>query len=198
MILTFPNITPSANQWGSEPNGQSTRSELDGTGQDIGLPGDIWTDVLTFANVFDPEARILRAFITSLRGKAGRFWLSPPGYRRAGSGIGSPLVEGAGHTGTMILTSGWQPFQDGVLMAGDYFQVGSELKMMTADALADGNGFATLEFTPPLRVSPTDNAAIITEKPSCIMKLRDNGQGKFPQQPGHIYALSIAVEEAIF
>lgn len=198
-ILNFPAITPNANQWGSEPNTQAgPRSELDGTKQTLALPGDIWTDVLTFTNKFDPEARILRAFITSLRGEAGRFYLSPPGYVRAGIGTGSPLVKGAAQTGLSVLIDGCTPSVTGWLLAGDYIQIGTELKMMTADANSDAGGNATLYFTPPIRVSPADNSAVVVDSPKVIMKLKDNGQAKFPMQPGHIHAMSIAVEEAIF
>lgn len=196
-IPDFPAITPNANQWGSEPNGQSTRSELDGTKQTLALPGDIWTDVLTFTNKFDPEARILRAFITALRGEAGRFYLSPPGYVRAGTGTGTPLVKGADQAGLTIITDGWTINQTGVVCAGDYIQIGTELKMVTADANSDGTGQATISFTPPIRTIPADNSAIVVDSPKAIMKLKDNQQGKFSMQPGHIYAASIAIEEAL-
>jgi hypothetical protein len=196
-IPNFPAITPNANQWGSEPNSQSMRSELDGSKQTAALPGDIWTDVLTFTNVYDPNARILRAFITSLRGEAGRFYLSPPGYVRAGTAPGSPLVKGTGQTGLSVLTDAWTASQAGILLAGDYIEIGGELKMMTADANSDSGGNATLNFTPPIRVSPADNSAVVVTNPKCLMKLKDNQQAKFPMQPGHIYAASIAIEEAL-
>jgi hypothetical protein len=196
-ILTFPSITPNANAWGIVSNTQESRSELDGTVQTLGLPGDIWTDVLTFTNVYNPDARILRAFLASLRGTAGRFWLSPPGYLRVGSATGLPLVSGASQTGSSLITDGWTASQAGTLLAGDYFQFDAELKMMTADANSNGSGQATLNFVPPIRVSPADNAPIIVTSPSCVMKLKDNQQSRWPLQPGKIYALSIAVEEAL-
>lgn len=196
-ILTFPNITPSANAWGSTPNSQTGRSDLNGSSQTASLPGDAWNDVLTFTNVYDPNARILRAFITSLRGESGRFYISPPGYVNAGVGTGSPLVKGAAQTGLSITIDGCTPSVTGWLLAGDYIQIGDELKMMTADANSDSSGNATLNFTPPIRVSPADNSAVVVTNPKAIMKLKDNEQAKFPMQPGHIYAVSIAIEEAL-
>lgn len=196
-ILTFPNIKPNANNWGIQANGQSMPSELDGSVQTASLPGDKWADVLTFTNVVDPAARILRAFLASLRGESGRFYLGPQDYHRAGSAPGSPLVKGAGQTGLTITTDGWTPSQSGILLTGDYIQIGAELKMITADANSDSGGNATLSFTPPIRVSPADNSAIETTAPKCIMKLKDNSQARWPSQPGRIYAMSIAVEEAL-
>ena len=182
--LTFPNIIPNDSEFGLQSNTQSARS-------------DIWTGVFTFTNKVDPDARILRAFLTSLRGQAGRFYLSPPGYRKAGIGTGTPQVKGAGQTGSSLLTDGWTPSQTGILLAGDYFQYEYELKMMTADANSDSGGNATLNFTPPIRVSPADNATIITTKPSCVMMLKNGNQSRWQAMPTPIYAMSIACEEAL-
>ena len=195
--LTFPNIIPNDSEFGLQSNTQSARSELNGAVQTLGLPGDIWTGVFTFTNKVDPDARILRAFLTSLRGQAGRFYLSPPGYRKAGIGTGTPQVKGAGQTGSSLLTDGWTPSQTGILLAGDYFQYEYELKMMTADANSDSGGNATLNFTPPIRVSPADNATIITTKPSCVMMLKNGNQSRWQAMPTPIYAMSIACEEAL-
>jgi hypothetical protein len=197
MILTFPAVTASSVDWGLQSNTQSMRSELNGVGQDAALPGDIWTGTDTFTNKFDPEARILRAFLASLRGRSGRFWKSPPGYRRAGTATGSPLVKGAGQSGLSLITDGWTPNQALALTAGDYFQVGNELKMLTAAAAANSSGQATLSFTPPLRAIPGDNAAIIVNSPACVMKLVDDKQARWQAEPTPIHHLSVAYEEAL-
>ncbi|NTV50935.1 MAG: hypothetical protein HGA20_15005 [Geobacteraceae bacterium] len=196
-VLNFPAIVPSANNWGLQANGQSVRSELDGTVQTLALPGDIWVDSLTFTNVYDPQARMLRAFLASLRGEAGRFYMTPPDYVRSGTAPGTPLVKGAAQTGLTVITDGWTASQTGILLAGDYIQIGDELKMITADASSDSGGNATLSFVPPIRVSPADNSAVVTTAPKCIMKLKDNSQARWPQQPGRIYAMSLAIEEAL-
>lgn len=197
MILDFPDVTPNAADFGLVSNTQSARSELDGTVQTLALPGDIWTGVFTFANKFDPEARILRAFLASLRGSSGRFYMSPPAYRRAGTAPGTPLVKGVGQTGSTIATDGWTASQAGILLVGDYIQIGSELKMITADASSDSGGNATLAFVPPIRLSPADNSAVITVKPSCVCMLKDGNQSRWQAQPTPIYAMSIAFEEAL-
>lgn len=196
-ILTFPAIVPNAVEWGLQSNTQNTRSELDGTVQTLSLPGDIWTGTLTFSNKQDPDARTLRAFLASLRGQAGRFYLSPPGYRRVGTGTGTPLVKGAAQTGSTIITDGWDINQIAAICAGDYFQIGTELKMATADGNTSASGEMTISFVPPIRVSPADNSAVVVTSPKAIMMLKDGNQARWQAQPTPIYALSIAVEEAL-
>ncbi len=196
-ILTFPTITPNAVDFGLVSNTQNSRSELDGTVQTLALPGDIWTGVLTFTNVFDPDARVLRAFLSSLRGQSGRFYLSPPAYKRAGTAPGSPLIKGAAQTGATIATDGWTASQVGILKIGDFIEIGAELKMITTDANSDATGSATLSFVPPIRVSPADNSPVIVTSPKSIMMLKDGNQSRWQAQPTPIYAMSIAVEEAL-
>lgn len=196
-ILTFPSITPNACEFGLESNTQQTRSELNGAVQTLALPGDRWTATLTFTNKKDPDARVLRAFIASLRGQSGRFYLTPPAYTRAGVGTGTPLVKGAAQTGSSIITDGWIAGETAVVAAGDYIQIGTELKMVTADANSDGSGNSTISFVPPLRVSPADNSAVVITSPKVIMCLADGNQARWQAQPTPIYAMAIACEEPL-
>lgn len=196
-ISTFPNISPDALDFGLIANTQSLRSELDGTVQTLGLPGDIWSATLTYTNRQGADARILRAFLASLRGQAGRFYLSPPDYVRAGVGGGTPLVKGAAQVGSAIVTDGWPVSTAGVLLAGDYFQIGAELKMVTADASSDASGNCTISFVPPIRNSPADNSAVVIDSPKCTMMLSDGKQARWQVQAPVIYALSLACEEAL-
>lgn len=195
--LTFPAVIPSVSEFALESNTQNTRSELDGTVQTLALPGDRWTASLTFTNLKDPQARLIRAFLGSLRGQAGRFYLTPPAYVRTGIGTGTPLVKGAGQTGSTIVTDGWTAGQTGVVCAGDFFNIGTELKMATADANSNGTGEATISFTPPIRTSPADNSAIVVTDPTVIMALTDGKQARWQAQPTPIYNLTLACEEPI-
>lgn len=196
-IPTFPAIIPNACDWGLESNTQNARAELNGAVQTLALPGDIWAGTLTFSNKIGSEARLLQAFLTSLRGQAGRFYLSPPAYTRAGVATGTPLVKGANQTGLSVNIDGCATLVTGWLLAGDYFQIGSELKMLTSDANTNSNGETTLNFVPPIRVSPGDNSSVIVLNPVAIMMLTNGKQARWQAQPTPIYALSIAVEEAL-
>jgi hypothetical protein len=118
------------------------------------------------------------AFLSSLQGQAARFYaFDPDRPSPLGSGAGSPTVDGGGQTGLTLDTAGWTPSQIGVLKAGDLiaFDVsgGRRLKMLAADADADGDGSATLVFTSDIEDAPSHGTALITNKPSCVMKLDD-------------------------
>lgn len=197
MPVNYPSIRPESCEWGLVSNTQNTRSELNGAIQTLALPGDYWSGILTYNKLTPANARIMKSFIASLRGQAGRFYLTPPEYFRAGSGLGTPLIKGANQTGSAITTDGWSANQTGVLLAGDYVQIGAELKMVTADVNTDSGGNATINIVPPIRVSPADNSSVITDNPTCIMQLKDPNQARWQVQPTPIYAMSIAVQEVI-
>jgi hypothetical protein len=107
------------------------------------------------------------------------------------------LVQGAAQTGSSIVTDGWTAGQTGVVKVGDYIQVGTELKIVTADANSDGSGNTTISIAPPIRVSPNDNAAIVVTNPTVIMCLSDGNQARWQVQPTPVYNLSIACEEPL-
>lgn len=92
--------------------------------------------------------------------------------------VPSPLVDGGSQTGTSLQTDGWSP-GDG-LNKGDYiaFENGTfrELHILTADSFADSNGDMTISVAPKIRRSPSDNAAVILEKPTGEFIALDNNQ----------------------
>lgn len=197
--LTFPSSVPIAQaHWSLMPNTQSFESELNRDGQDLALPGDRWALQITVADLMGREARMFSAFVNSLRGRQGRFYMVPPGCGTPlGTAAGSGVVSGAAQTGSSLVTSGWTPNQAELFVVGDYFQVGSELKQITAIIAASGTGTATLQFTPPLRRSPANGAAIISANPKCIMKPADNNQGACDISGPRIYAFQQSYVEAL-
>jgi hypothetical protein len=165
--------------WGIITNSQTFRSPLSGSVQTLELPGARWRVTLTFNNLKRAERAALKAFLAQLRGPAGRFTLhnfAEPTPQ--GAATGTPLVNGASQTGASLATDGWTPNITGILKAGDYFAVGGELKIITADASSNGSGQATLEFEPPLRASPADNASITTSQPTATFMLQDDDQAR--------------------
>jgi hypothetical protein len=92
--------------------------------------------------------------------------------------VPTPLVDGGSQTGTSLQTDGWLP-GDG-LNKGDYiaFENGTfrELHILTADSFADSNGDMTISVAPKIRRSPSDNAAVILEKPTGEFIALDNNQ----------------------
>jgi len=197
-ILDFPDAAPDGAQWALAPRTQRHEGELDGTVQTSGLPGTKWRATLTYGRRKGAKARLLRGFLVALDGEAGRFRLFPHDARTpAGTALGAPVVSGAGQTGGTLTVAGFTPNQPGALLAGDYFQIGSELKMLTADADVDAGGAATLTFKPALRSSPAAGAAIVTTDPCAVMKLVDDNQAAWAASTPDWYALAISCEEAL-
>jgi hypothetical protein len=202
-ILTFPAglYTPSSVTWLPRANTQTFRSPLDGTQQTIELPGIGWVATVGWDRLPEPQWRKLAAWISQLRGAAGRFYYGPvhAAARRATGTIGTPLVNGANQTGTTLNIDGLGVSQQ-VFLAGDFFAYdhasGRSLHVITADATSNASGQAALAIEPPIRVSPADNAAIVHSSPTCVMRLASDDEGSIDVGPGLISSLTLSMVEA--
>ena len=164
----FPTLTRAAPQtleWGIVWNTQVMSSPLTQGVRTIEIPGARWQAVIGYRGLEESDAAILQAWLMQLRGRVNYASLAP--WQRAeprGTIAGTPLVNGASQTGATLNIDGCTAGT--TLKAGDFFSVGGELKMVTADATANGSGEMAVSFEPPLRASPADNAAITTSNPT--------------------------------
>ena len=195
MPVAFPAVSGVAETWRLIANTQMFVSDLNGAEQVAALPGDKWACTLTFTNVTRVNAGLLRGFLAALRGRLNTAYVTPSDLPN-GTLVGTPLVAGAGQTGSSLATDAWGNSQK-VLAAGDYFEVNGELKIMTADATTNGSGQVTLNFAPPLRSAPADNAAITVTNPRCIMRLVDDGQAEWQFGLNHVYSATLNFIEAV-
>jgi hypothetical protein len=155
-------------------------SPLNGAVQTTELPGARWVCEITYDTLSKPDRLLMQAFLSKLRGRAGRVFLwDMSHYKPQGVASGSPLVNGASQTGASLITDGWTISQSPIIKAGDYVGVNNELKRIVADSNSNGSGQSTLTFEPPLRSSPADNAAITTDKPKFTGMLIDDDQDIF-------------------
>lgn len=195
--IAWPTLTrsaPRAIDWSLQSNTVGFSSPLSGATQTVEFPGARWKVSFMVENLTEADAATLQAFLLRLRGRSGRFTLhnfARPAPR--GTIAGTPLVKGAGQTGTTLAIDGVTAGT--TLLAGDYFAVNGELKMVVADATADGTGQMTLTFEPPLRAAPADNAAITTDKPTATFMLTDD-EAKWSVQPGKFSSFPIDAIEA--
>jgi len=189
-ILSLPTMTrtsPSAMVFSLQPNTASFQSPLNRTVQTSELPGARWMASVSYNNLTDADARILKAWLNKLSGMAGRFYL--PDYTHltpSGTALGTPLVKGAAQSGRTLLTDGWTANQANLLLPGDYFGVGTQLLVITDPISSDSGGNATLKFEAPLRSIPADNAVITKTAPTCVMMLVDDKQDKFVFQERNV------------
>jgi len=122
------------------------------------------------------EAKEFIAFCLRLDGRTGTFLFSPPAEELPSGALGgSPLVAGAGQTGSELNIDGLTFSVTDWMKGGDFFQLwtgaASRLHMVTQDVSSDGAGLATLDIWPELRESPTDNLAITTASPSGVFRM---------------------------
>jgi hypothetical protein len=118
------------------------------------------------------------AALNSLEGPVGTFYLGDTAWKTPrGVGTGTPLINGANQTGEDLVTDGWTPSKTGILLAGDWIQIGtggnSRLFMVVADANSDAGGNATLTIRPRLqyRTAFADNTPITVNNPVGVFRL---------------------------
>jgi hypothetical protein len=194
--LTWPTLTrsgPRDFELTLEANTQTFVSPLSRATQTVEMPGARWLASFTLENLLEADTALLQAFMAKLRGRAGRFTLhnfARPVPR--GTASGSPLVKGGSQTGTALIIDGLAA--GATLLTGDYIGVNGELKIVVADATADGSGEMTLTIEPPLRASPADNAAITLVQPTATFMLTDDAMRTITR-PRHLSDISIDAVE---
>ena len=90
-------------------------------------------------------------------------------------------ATGTSQTGGALRLKGLPASTSGLLLKGDPVEIitGSTSQLVrTREPLnSDAAGLGHWEFEPPLRISPSDNAAVIIENPMCRMMMENNVNG---------------------
>lgn len=181
ITLDWPSqIRPSQQTFKLVSNGAVFTSPFTASSQTVRYPGSRWQTTMTFENLDDTESRLLEVMLARLDGMAGRVRLFDFG-REPATLRGNPLVNGAGQSGDSVNTDGWTP-NTLVLRAGDYIQVGTELKMVLSNTSSNASGQAAIEIGPMLRYSPADNSQIIVTNPTGVFMQpqQENGWDRKP------------------
>lgn len=189
-----------ASSFGLVSNTRVFTSVFTGATQTLRQTGERWkaTYILSTAN----RAGIanIQAFLLNLQGQSNTFNAYDPDAKTArgtaGTLAGSPLVNGGSQTGNSLIIDGCTANQTGYLLAGDYFAVNGELKMITQSINTDAGGNATLVFQPPLRNSPSNNAVITLSTPTCEMMVIDDNQAQWEvNEFGHYQVVFSGIEK---
>ena len=190
-------------------------SPLNGQTQTLELPGAKWVCTLGMQNQSESDGRIIKAFVTSLRGVSGRCNLGDMTLPNpSGAVLGNGAVYGAGQTGNVVNTVGWSLVRvvgskrsdsstitcdssstvdssdlgySNAFLPGDMVSVNSELKMITVTTPVDNFGNCTITVEPPFRTSPPDTTTVVTSAPTCVMRLIDDNQAKLGMKAGRIF-----------
>lgn len=152
-----------------------TTSPFSGVQQVQAWGGAWWVYSFDIALTRGPGARAMSAFLAALQGPVGTFlWREQSARGQADlAAHGAPIVAGPGQSGTALLTEGWT-LEGEALPAGAMVSLGTgaatRLHQLTAPALADAAGRATLALVPALRESPADQAPVEIAAP--VVRLR--------------------------
>ena len=167
MTISVPPYTPDSIDFGLVHNVQVSTSQLSGLSQTLELPGARWKASLHYSNLSGSEARIMKAWLISLKGMANRFYLhdfSQPNPTAAPGTI-SAVLPGSTARVLNITTTGAD------FSIGDYLQVGAELKMIVAIPSAD---HYTIE--PAMRDQTPVGLAVVATQATGIFMLSSNDQ----------------------
>lgn len=171
-----------------EPNTQIFTSPLARSTQTFELGGPRWCARYTLRPMLRADAMLWKAFLLQLKGRVNTFYAYDPDCKEPrGVATGTPLVKGAGQTGTSLLIDGCTPNVTGWLLAGDYFTANGEMKQLTQPVNTNGSGEATLYFEPMLRSSPADNAPLTVRNCTVQMILVDDQQGDWESNENGLY-----------
>lgn len=77
----------------------------------------------------------------------------------------SAQLTGTAQTGGQLYLKGLPASTAGLLIAGDFVEVGGELKQVTATLNSNAAGLGLLKFRPGLAVSPADNDPVVINNP---------------------------------
>lgn len=171
-----------------ETNTQMFISPINNSVQTAQLSGARWRMDITLRQMKKSEAALWVAFFMKLRGMSETFYGFDPDWKtNRGVMGGTPLVNGAGQTGTSLNIDGCPPNVIGWLKAGDFYSAGGELKRLTADVDTNGSGQAVLVGEPYFRNSPADNSAVTIVNPKVKMRLADDNQLSWQSNHNGIY-----------
>jgi hypothetical protein len=166
--------------------------------------GDSWALDIQFPPIKSSQIGAWRAWLAALRGKKNVFRCGDPLFKQP---RGNPQTTGqhalcvsdvtknqAG--ASYIYTSGWVASAAGVLLPGDYLQLGERLHCVAGvDAVnADASGNATIEIFPVLREA-ANGLQVLTSNCTGLFRLADNKR-QYSENVTRLFGLSFKCMEA--
>lgn len=168
------------------------RSPFTGKRQSTKRPYDLWRFKGGLMSMDAEDAGPMRSFLMQLEGQLNWFRLPVPGSKYPISKYtgteGKSTV--ALQAGKSLSTSGWTPGQT-IVKVGDYFNIGEELKVASANIAANGSGVATLSFDPPIRKPVPLNTPIKVREPTVLLSADNDDIARWKVTPPLRHAFQI-------
>ncbi len=131
--------------------------------------GWVWEEKWGLLSTLDINDIALMTFIKKAWNRGEIFDITHPlrpGSGRPPNGLGTAgvLVKGASQSGASLITDAWPLSTSNCVRIGDVIKVVGDnaVYVVSGDANSDGLGDVTIPVNPPLRKSPSDNAAVTT------------------------------------
>lgn len=160
-----------------EWNNQVFTSPYNGKEQFTERSGERWIFKFEYKDMEEEQARVLAAFLNSMKGVIGRFYAKDFSFHtNRGRISGTPVVDGSDNYGSVCKIAN-APSNRTLFERGDYVKIGSRLHMLTEKITSDSAGKATLVFQPPMLSVPVANSNIVYDDFTVICRLKDNNQG---------------------
>ena len=168
-------------------------------GQAHSYNGDMWQADVSLPPMKRADAEQWIAFLISLRGQYGRFYLGDPsataprGTANTNSDVGTAVGSKGDRTISVVITSGK------TLLAGDYIQIGTGSTRSLHKVLVDvtGTGSAQdIEIWPAMRLTPLGSAPVNVLNTTGIFRLASNQQS-WSVNEASIYGITFGAFEAI-
>jgi hypothetical protein len=145
------------------------------------------------------DAQDWAAFFMGCRGMVNTFLFGDPlAVAPRGSGSGTPVVDGASQSGFSLATKGWTDSASGVLLPGDWIQIGASTQRIyrvLSSTTSDASGNATVSIWPQLRESPNDGDPITLNNTQGTFRLKSNTR-KFSVTEARFYGFQFDIREA--
>ncbi len=127
-------------------------------------------------------------------GLVGLAQSSQPFNLRANTGTAYPT--GVAQTGAGLYVKGLPVSTNGLLLPGDYVQIGFQLEMVTASLDSDAAGLGYLQVSRPMRTAVADNTPIIVHQPMAKFLFADPDIG-WSLRPGLLSDFTIPLVEDV-
>lgn len=139
-----------------------------------------------------------QAFLLEARGGVNAFLMGDPkASTPKGEPSGTPLVNGASQAGYTLATRGWAASTSGLLLPGDYIQIGYRLYRVLVPVASDSSGDASISIWPNLRDAPADGTAIVTSNCKGLFRLTRATGNKYSTNPGSYGFSGFGIREAL-
>ena len=183
-MIIFPNISPSQSRFSFKTATFESTSPFSFQTQSFDFGGWAWNFQFSYPPLKKENVILFREFFTNVRGSTGLFLMGDPAFPIPQGTVSESDILVVNSTlnqrDTEVSISGFTPSTVGVLLAGDYIQIGinnnSRLYSSLSDVDSDLFGIATVTIQ-PATLSANVGDSIIAFDAKGVFKLSQQLQG---------------------